>query len=136
MTDGFDVPSGFSASFGVKARQNVRVTKPHGNCQVSNPNLTHDYTVESCRLKCIQETIMIMCNCTDNRLPEVEWDGPRPPCCLELPKFSADCAVSDNSKLESMPHFVNIAVRHLFNSVTGEFSENPTVSRSADDVIN
>jgi Amiloride-sensitive sodium channel len=98
-TDGHDVPGGFSVSVGVRARENVRITEPHGKCSVdSNPNATYYYTLISCQLKCIQESIMVLCNCTDNRLPEVEWDGPRPPYCLELPVLPSECAVTDDGK--------------------------------------
>jgi len=30
--DGFDVPAEFSVTIGVSARENVRVSRPHGNC--------------------------------------------------------------------------------------------------------
>jgi hypothetical protein len=37
LTEGFDVPSGYSASFGVRPRRNVRIGQPHGKCSRSNP---------------------------------------------------------------------------------------------------
>ncbi len=37
FTEGYDVPPGFSASFGIKPRRNIRIGPPHGNCSHSNP---------------------------------------------------------------------------------------------------
>ena len=37
FTEGFDVPPGFSASFGIRPRRNIRIGPPHGNCSKSNP---------------------------------------------------------------------------------------------------
>lgn len=112
-TDGYDIPSGFSVTVGVKARENVRITKPHGNCMAANPNSTHDYTLISCQLKCIQFSIMSACNCTDNRLPEADWDEPRPPYCLELPILPTECAVTDERKFELRTRLIHGLMLHL-----------------------
>jgi hypothetical protein len=37
FTEGFDVPTGYSASFGIRPRRNIRIGQPHGNCCRDNP---------------------------------------------------------------------------------------------------
>ena len=75
-TDGYDIPSGFSVSIGIKARQNVRVSLPHGNCteeeeykETSGSKSRFKYTLISCQNECIQSKIAEACKCVDNRMP-------------------------------------------------------------------
>jgi Amiloride-sensitive sodium channel len=42
FAEGYDVPPGYSASFGVRPRRNKRIGPPHGNCSHSNPFDTED----------------------------------------------------------------------------------------------
>ena len=37
QTEGFDVAPGYSVSLGVKARTNIRIGPPHGNCSQNTP---------------------------------------------------------------------------------------------------
>ena len=37
FAEGYDVPPGYSASFGVRPRRNMRIGQPHGNCSHINP---------------------------------------------------------------------------------------------------
>jgi len=102
--DGYDVPSGYSVTMGVRARENVRIGLPHGNCSKDDEeddfgaklDSANRYTLISCQLKCIQNAIMVTCGCVDNRLPEIDPNTTLP-YCLKLPKLPNECAVTDNS---------------------------------------
>jgi hypothetical protein len=70
--EGFDVPPGFSVSFGVKTRQNIRVRFPHGNCSDKNPfspSSTQQYRLIACQKMCLQNQIVKHCGCKDIALP-------------------------------------------------------------------
>ncbi|CAD5119559.1 DgyrCDS8157 [Dimorphilus gyrociliatus] len=70
FTEGYDVPTGFSASFGVQPRRNIRIGPPHGNCSKVNPFGEHgEYRLMSCQKMCIQKFVEEECNCSDNALP-------------------------------------------------------------------
>ncbi len=70
-TEGFDVPPGYSVTFGVKARQNVRIGPPHGNCSDKNPFGGEDsvYRLITCQKHCLQQTVVNECGCKDISLP-------------------------------------------------------------------
>lgn len=71
-TEGFDVPPGHAVTFGVRARKNVRIGAPHGNCSNENPFGTEDhfdYRLMSCQKKCVQRSIVAQCGCKDITLP-------------------------------------------------------------------
>ena len=76
-TEGFDVPPGHSVSFGVKARVNVRVGPPHGNCsdRSSLGNATGRYRLIACQKICIQKEIVSRCGCADISLPDHDQKG-------------------------------------------------------------
>jgi hypothetical protein len=67
------VPPGYSVTFGVKARQNIRIGAPHGNCSDRNPFHKEDtnirYTLISCQKQCLQAAIVRECGCKDISLP-------------------------------------------------------------------
>lgn len=70
--EGFDVPPGYSVSFGVKTRQNIRVRAPHGNCSDKNPfspDSSQQYRLLSCQKMCLQSQIVQYCGCKDIALP-------------------------------------------------------------------
>ncbi len=77
-TEGFDVPPGYSVSFGVRAQENLRMGPPHGNCSHTNPYDTegvsegHPYRLISCQKKCLQKAVMHACHCKDIHLPGYE----------------------------------------------------------------
>nr|AWC68059.1 DEG/ENaC family ion channel ENaC7 [Platynereis dumerilii] len=73
LTEGFDVPPGFSASFGIRPRQIKRIGPPHGNCITSNPfgDSSSQYRVLSCQKTCLQRYIINSCGCQDKTLPDV-----------------------------------------------------------------
>lgn len=37
LTEGYDIPPGFAASLGIKARRNKRISAPYGNCTRVDP---------------------------------------------------------------------------------------------------
>lgn len=100
--EGFDVPPGFSVEIGVKARENVRIRPPHGNCSDdSNRNLTFKYTLIQCQHECIQKRIMTVCGCIDNRIPTPE-DKQGLNYCFQLPRFPDWC------QMELLPQCFNV----------------------------
>ena len=88
---GFDVPPGFSVEIGVKARENVRIRHPHGNCSDdSYSNNTFKYTLIQCQNDCIQKRIMDVCGCIDNRIaPPTDRRGLR--YCFQVPDIPGTC---------------------------------------------
>ena len=73
FTEGYDVPPGFSASFGIKPRRNIRIGPPHGNCSEKNPfdHRSIHYRLMSCQKMCLQDFIVRNCNCSDVGLPNM-----------------------------------------------------------------
>lgn len=76
FTEGYDVPPGFSASFGIRPRRNIRIGPPHGNCTVTNPlgDKTERYRLMSCQKMCMQQFIVDTCKCLDVGLPRIYHD--------------------------------------------------------------
>ena len=73
--EGFDVPPGYSASFGLKARENIRVKPPHGNCVDFNPlnaSSNGSYRLIECQKLCVQRAITRTCRCKEISLPGYE----------------------------------------------------------------
>ena len=70
-TEGFDVAPGYSVSFGVKARTNIRIGPPHGNCSLKNPfgKDKYAYRLISCQKKCLQKYVVERCGCIEISLP-------------------------------------------------------------------
>ena len=73
FTEGFDVPPGFSASFGIRPRRNIRIGPPHGNCSDHNPFKEHTrrYRLMACQKMCLQDHIVQSCGCSDVGLPAI-----------------------------------------------------------------
>ena len=74
FTEGFDVPPGFSASFGIRPRINIRIPQPHGNCSDSNPfdSSSSRYRLMACQKMCLQRLVAQTCHCLDVGLPKLE----------------------------------------------------------------
>ncbi len=76
FTEGYDVPPGFSASFGIRPLRNLRIGPPHGNCTDTNPfdveskETTH-YRGISCQKMCLQSHVIEKCGCHDASLPSL-----------------------------------------------------------------
>nr|URS64682.1 FMRFamide-gated sodium channel 1 [Malacoceros fuliginosus] len=73
FTEGYDVPPGFSASFGIHPRRNIRIGPPHGNCSDKNPfgDGTERYRLMACQKMCMQHYIVETCGCADVGLPKL-----------------------------------------------------------------
>ena len=84
FTEGFDVPPGFSASFGIRPRRIKRIGQPHGNCSLKNPILQgrqeKSYRTMSCQKMCLQKYIIQRCNCRDIMLPDIHLNETINPC--------------------------------------------------------
>jgi Amiloride-sensitive sodium channel len=73
LAEGFDVPPGFSTSFGVRPRRNVRIGPPHGDCVSNNPfdtesHVRRPYRQLVCQKQCIQSYVKAECGCLDEML--------------------------------------------------------------------
>ncbi len=76
-TEGFDVPPNFSASLGVRARQNHRLPQPYGDCINRSPfgdqnidgNTRASYRPMTCQKLCLQQAVVKKCDCKDIELP-------------------------------------------------------------------
>ena len=71
FTEGFDVPPGFSASFGIRPQRIKRIGPPHGNCTNPYKNATTRYRVMLCQKMCLQRHVIDICGCKDKSLPDV-----------------------------------------------------------------
>ena len=132
--DGYDIPIGYSVTIGLKARENVRISLPHGNCTaVDEKHSTYKYTLLSCQNDCIQSSIMAACRCIDNRIPlsddikcasmkaaAAAATGSKPapayerlPFCLELPTPPERC---------SMPHEEDPECDEIIRKIAAEFN--------------
>nr|AWC68058.1 DEG/ENaC family ion channel ENaC6 [Platynereis dumerilii] len=91
FTEGYDVPPGFSASFGIKPRRNIRIGPPHGNCTNKNPfdQATERYRLISCQRMCLQSAIIKSCNCSDVGLPRLNHMDV--PLCRSSESFPESC---------------------------------------------
>ena len=74
FTEGYDVPPGFSASFGIRPRKNIRIGYPHGNCSDTNPYGSFDqrYRLMTCQKMCLQNYVVEECGCADVTLPTTQ----------------------------------------------------------------
>ena len=91
FTEGYDVPPGFSASFGIRPRRNIRVGPPYGNCSMVNPfgTTTKRYRGISCQKMCLQSHVMKTCDCYDVSLPKMPQMNKKP--CRENDRFPDSC---------------------------------------------
>ena len=95
--EGYDIPPGFSATIGIKARENVRINHPHGNCtKESNVTGEYKYTLFGCQYDCLQRKIMEECGCVDNSLPNPvdDWGLPF---CYKIPDLPSECVFSNST---------------------------------------
>ena len=93
--EGFDIAPGFSVTIGVKARENSRISHPHGNCSTSGGEGDHLYTLIGCQNDCLQSNIINTCGCIDNRI-SVPKKLKNHPYCFELPKMPDECMMDFN----------------------------------------
>ena len=95
FAEGFDVPPGFSASFGVRPRKNVRIGQPYGHCHERNPfdngagGRRRQYRGIACQKMCLQSHIIRKCNCSDASLPALP--GTNVISCRQSDAFPASC---------------------------------------------
>ena len=82
FTEGYDVPPGFSASFGIRPRINIRIGPPHGNCSQLNPfdATSSRYRLMACQKMCLQHMVVNSCNCSDTGLPHLSEHAHVLPC--------------------------------------------------------
>lgn len=68
LTEGYDIPPGYSVSLGIRPRKNIRVGPPHGDCVQGNGD---GYRMMNCMKMCLQRHVIEACGCYDVSLPTV-----------------------------------------------------------------
>ena len=76
-TEGYNVPPNFSASLGVRARQNHRLPQPYGDCidrcpldaQNADWSARASYRPMTCQKLCLQQAVVRKCGCKGIELP-------------------------------------------------------------------
>jgi hypothetical protein len=96
LAEGFDVPPGYSASFGVRPRRNVRIGPPHGNCRseelAEGGEGAGGYRQLACQQICVQRFIFARCECYDETLPiSPDESGASPTTCHSMQHFPHHC---------------------------------------------
>ena len=113
FTEGFDVPPGFSASFGIRPRRNIRIGPPHGNCSRQNPfgeSVPGErYRLMSCQKMCVQNYIVENCNCSDVSLPRLPELDTEPMLCRSDDAFPDSCMF--NATEECLQLLLNLNAR-------------------------
>ena len=80
LTEGYDVPPGFQASFGIIPEKRKRLGKPYGLCAKKNIHKKNynsetdehePYRKISCERMCMQEQVIKDCKCFDDTLPNM-----------------------------------------------------------------
>ncbi|KAF8363029.1 unc-105 [Pristionchus pacificus] len=72
---GYNAPTGFLSSFGVRMKQFVRIQAPHGHCKFGGEESGtfvyngFNYSVEACHRSCTQKKIIDSCGCADPMYP-------------------------------------------------------------------
>jgi len=104
LEEGFDVPSGFSVSLGVRPKHNVRIGPPYGDCVDHNPLFNGNgtgrghvtYRQVVCQQMCTQKYVTETCGCSDETLPSLA--GVNLPPCRSTEHFPVTCShhVDDN----------------------------------------
>ena len=105
---GFEIPPGFSANIGVKARENIRIGPPHGNCsnletlesKGRKHNSKYKYTLMSCQNECLQNEILKHCGCLDNRIMSEHNVTLDTKFCLKLPRLNIECLMGNQTSEE------------------------------------
>ena len=71
--EGYAVPPGYSASFGLRPRWMKRIGTPYGNCtdRYTLGDTSDGYRLISCQNMCLQRYIVSLCNCKDKTLPDL-----------------------------------------------------------------
>ena len=125
FTEGYDVPPGFSASFGIKPRRNIRIGPPHGNCSDRNPfdPSSVRYRLMSCQKMCLQHYIIETCNCTDVGLPR--FHKSEVPLCRSDADFPDSCY--ENSTEECLHALLDMHKRiRCVRTTKAKISKNTT----------
>uniref|UniRef100_A0A915EDK5 Amiloride-sensitive sodium channel n=1 Tax=Ditylenchus dipsaci TaxID=166011 RepID=A0A915EDK5_9BILA len=73
-TFGYNAPTGFISSFGMKLSRMSRLPTPYGDCQDDETKNNYiyrgyRYSIEGCYRTCFQEMVVKECGCADPRFP-------------------------------------------------------------------
>ena len=130
-TEGFDVPPGYSVTFGVKARLNHRIRPPHGNCSDKDPfNALHGYQYRliACQKTCLQHQIIRECGCKDISLPGGD-QFPNLRYCTNDDEIEYDCRF--NATDECIAGLYRVYERHkCVRNASARVTRNASLARS------
>ena len=109
FTEGYDVPPGFSASFGIHPRRMIRIGNPYGNCSHSNPfgGKWSQYRSMECQKMCLQSYVIEYCNCSDSLLPSL--NGVSSKSCRSSEDFPDSC--THNATKECLEKLLEVYAR-------------------------
>uniref|UniRef100_A0A1I7ZVU1 Degenerin-like protein unc-105 n=1 Tax=Steinernema glaseri TaxID=37863 RepID=A0A1I7ZVU1_9BILA len=73
-THGYNAPTGFVSSFGIRMKRMSRLPKPYGDCNDRGKDddfiyKTKNYSTEACQRSCTQKYLVMRCGCGDPRFP-------------------------------------------------------------------
>uniref|UniRef100_A0A915ESP3 Uncharacterized protein n=1 Tax=Ditylenchus dipsaci TaxID=166011 RepID=A0A915ESP3_9BILA len=73
-THGYNAPTGFVSSFGIRLKRINRLPAPYGDCLQEGKNNDYiyqdkEYSTEGCQRSCIQKYLVKKCGCGDPRFP-------------------------------------------------------------------
>lgn len=129
FTEGYDVPPGFSASFGIRPRRNIRIGPPHGNCSQDNPlgDQSERYRLMTCQKMCMQRFIAEKCQCLDVGLPKI-------PKYKDLSWCRDDSNFSDNCMFEASQDCFDEMMK-LHKNITCARSMKALVTKNANSMV-
>ncbi|KAL3084435.1 hypothetical protein niasHT_035237 [Heterodera trifolii] len=84
---GYNAPTGFMSSFGVRMKKFFRLEPPYGHCSEGGENSEsyiykgYSYSIEGCHRSCTQNEVIRICGCADPLYP--------------VPENARSCKVSD-----------------------------------------
>ena len=123
--EGFDVPPGYSSSFGISPRRVKRLGLPHGNCTIHNPlgNTAARYRLMACQQMCLQRYIANSCNCKDKALPDLPELKMKN--CRTLDDLPDSCMVSTSGCMKYLLRLYNNT--ECIRASKVRFDEYPTI---------
>ncbi|KAK0425320.1 hypothetical protein QR680_009143 [Steinernema hermaphroditum] len=73
-THGYNAPTGFVSSFGIRMKRMSRLPKPYGDCNDRGKDedfiyKSKNYSTEACQRSCTQKYLVRKCGCGDPRFP-------------------------------------------------------------------
>ncbi|KAI1724773.1 amiloride-sensitive sodium channel domain-containing protein [Ditylenchus destructor] len=101
-THGYNAPTGFVSSFGIRLKRINRLPAPYGDCIEEGKNEDYiyrdkEYSTEGCQRSCIQKYLVKKCGCGDPRFPRY--------------RNTTNCPVANSKLRECLRKEIRIAAR-------------------------